>query len=355
MFFRSRSEGGHRKKGGGVMGIFRLLLSLIVIACLFFALYAAYSAFNPKPGTPFQTLDTIRENPKAFFQSLLSSDEVYDFVTTLLSFSPTKVNPSIFGLKDPKSSPDTPNPQNTPTNSPLSFRFAVVSDSHNDNTYLQKALLQARSADVKFVIGLGDYTDVGTKDELQAAKNVFEQSGLTYYSTAGDHDLWDARNRKTDPVQNYNQVFGSPYSSFIYQNTRFVLIFNSDNYLGVDSLHKKWIEEELERSKSDGHKALFVFSATPLYHPTSDHQMGRVTPKLKAQAQELLSLFKNYNVSEAFAGDTHFHTRYSDPATGLKMTTIGAATSVRNPQAPRFAIIDVFDDGSYNIEDREIK
>lgn len=341
------------------MGIFRLFLSLIVIACLFFALYAAYSAFNPKPGTPFQTLDTIRENPKAFFQSLLSSDEVYSFVTTLLSFSPTKVNPSIFGLEDPKSRPNPVNTgingANTPTGSPLSFRFAVVSDSHNDNTYLQKALLQARSVDVKFVVGLGDYTDVGTKDELQTAKNIFEQSGLTYYSTAGDHDLWDARNRKADPVENYQSVFGSPYSSFLFQNTRFVLIFNSDNYLGIDSLHKKWIEEELERSKSDGHKALFVFSATPFYHPTSDHQMGRVVPKLKAQAQDMLNLFKNYGVNEAFAGDTHFFTRYSEPATGLKMTTIGAATSVRNPQAPRFAIIDVFDDGSYNIVDSEIK
>jgi len=37
------------------------------------------------------------------------------------------------------------------------------------------------------------------------------------------------------------------------------------------------------------------------------------------------------------------------------MTVVGALTSTRNTQAPRFAVVDVYDDGSYNVKDQEIK
>ena len=54
------------------------------------------------------------------------------------------------------------------------MRVALVSDSHNENDLLEKALAQAAGEGINFVIGLGDYTNTGTVEELQAAKNVFD-------------------------------------------------------------------------------------------------------------------------------------------------------------------------------------
>ena len=37
------------------------------------------------------------------------------------------------------------------------------------------------------------------------------------------------------------------------------------------------------------------------------------------------------------------------------MMTVGAVTSERNPQAPRFAIVEVLEDGEFNIVETEVK
>ena len=50
--------------------------------------------------------------------------------------------------------------------------FAVVADSHNANDNLQKALDRAKEAGVDYVIGLGDYTQVGSIEELPTIKET---------------------------------------------------------------------------------------------------------------------------------------------------------------------------------------
>ncbi len=298
----------------------------------------------------FSGYDPLKIDPKTLSNSLFSNELLYKITTKALSFDPTHTL-----AKFTKNSPISPNSQNAPTpTGAMSFRFAVVTDSHNDNNNLQKALEQAKQADAKFVIGLGDYSDVGTLEELQAAKAVFDASGLPFYSTAGDHDLWDSRNRKLESLTNYSHTFGSPYTSFGYQEVRFVILFDSDNYLGIDENQKKWIEQELQRT-GESSKLTFVLTGIPLYHPSSDHIYGKVDSKLKTQAEDLINLLQKYKVTELIAGDTHFYTSYVEPKTNLHMTTVGAITSTRNAQSPRFALVDVYESGAYTIQDTEIK
>src|SRR3989344_1678303 len=59
------------------------------------------------------------------------------------------------------------------------LRFALVSDSETENELLAKALSQAKGAGVNFVIGLGDFTSLGTLEQLTNARYVFDQSELT--------------------------------------------------------------------------------------------------------------------------------------------------------------------------------
>ncbi|MBI3486117.1 metallophosphoesterase [Candidatus Daviesbacteria bacterium] len=267
-----------------LFSLFRLILSFVIMAVLLLGIYQAYKSFSG--------IDPLKADPKAIFANILSSDEAYKLITGIFTLSP---NQSLDQAKKLIKKDLTANNDSNATilgktskpvsSSPVAFKFAVVTDSHNDNQDLAKALNQAKDAGVKFIIGLGD----------------------------------------------------------------------SDNYLGIDELEESWIKDELNRTQTDKPKLIFVLTSSPFFHPSSDHIMGKLDPKLRAQAERLINLFKESNVSEVIAGDTHFYTSYSEPKTNLKMTTVGAITSSRNAQAPRFAIVDVFEDGSYNIQDTEIK
>lgn len=354
MFFKKNEEKKPKKrKGLGCFGVVRLILSLVLLLVLGIGLFRAYQSSS----TSF--------DPKSEVKAVLFSNQTVELLTGLLTVD---LNTSFNRLKELLSKgsfqePATQNPVNTIKSaeefvpkSSLLYKFAIVSDSHNDNQNLLKALNEVKNEGVEFVVGLGDYTDVGTIDELVNTKTQFDTVKLNYYLTAGDHDLWDSRDKSSSALTNYSKVFGSPYSSFSHKETRFIIIFNSDNYSGLGDLQMKWLEEELKRAtEEDKPKNIFVFMSTPLYHPSSDHVMGKVNVKLKSQADELIALFSKHKVTEIYAGDVHFYSRFSEPAAGLKMTVVGSLSSSRNSQPPRYALVDVYEDGSYNIQDREVK
>ncbi|MBI4037005.1 metallophosphoesterase [Candidatus Daviesbacteria bacterium] len=326
-------------------------LSLTMIAILGLGVYQAFRYFS---GSSPAKLD-----PKTLIISLLGSNSASQTITNILGTKFSKFNLSVGEKKpDVKSGDDDFVPEGNPI-----LKFALVADSHNDNESLAKALSQAKQAGASFVIGLGDFSDTGTLDELQKAKDVFEASGLPFYLTAGDHDLWAARDKGLNAAANFSEVFDSPYQTFRSSNIQFVIVYNSDNYRGLDGVERQWLEDTLQKAQENKPKAILVFLHEPLYHPTSDHFMGsprkgeeqQNNQEIINQAKELIKLFKDNNVAGVIAGDTHAFLRYRDPDTGLKLTTTGAVTRERNAEPPKFAVVDVYQDGSYNISDIEIK
>jgi 3',5'-cyclic AMP phosphodiesterase CpdA len=316
-------------------------MSLIILVILGVGLLQAYKAFS---GYDPMKLDATS------LQGLMTSDSVYQTLIGLLTFDPKE---SIVGIVDKGEMGDMGD-KGVKSNSPAKFKFAVMADSHKDTANLQMALAKAKNAGVKFVIMMGDLSDIGTVEELTATKQVLDNSGLQYYTAAGDHDLWDSRDKENDAPKNFKQVFGQTYKSFSYDNVRYILIYNSDNYLGLDGVQLKWIEDELA-AIPETTQLTFVFAPTPLYHPSSDHVMGKVTPKLASQADHLNTIFKGAGVELVLSADTHFYSSFTEPKNDLKMMTVGAVTSERNPQAPRFAMVDILEDGGYNIEEVEVK
>lgn len=344
--FRKRE---YKKRGSFLpFAILRLLLSLTMLAILGIGVYQALKYFSG--------VDPIKVDPKTAVISLITSQDISKTLSQILGFEVPKIE-QLGKLAVEQTTP--PQPSQTSESSKKEgkaiLKFAVVSDSHNDNSNLAKALSQAKNEGVKLVIGLGDYTEVGTVADLQKAKEIFLASELPFYSTAGDHDLWDSRNKKLIPAENFTKVFGSPYQSFSDSNIRFVIVYNSDNYEGVDQVQWEWLENLLAKIEINPPKLVFAFLQEPLYHPSSDHVMGKTRQELASQAREITSLLKKMGAAEVFSGDVHAFSRYEDPQSGLKMTTVGAVTAERNVQKPRFVIVDVFEDGGYNVEDVEIK
>lgn len=333
---------GSKRSSNPLFVIFRLFLSLSMFVLLLGGVYAAYKHFSG--------VDPLKMDPQALVSNLIQSKSPKQFLAVwdrVLGQS-TKKDPIPFDnlTKTPEA----------PTSSPV-FKFVLIADSHNDTSNLKKALAQAKQKypDVKFIIGLGDYTDVGTITELTATKRELDSSGLRYFLVAGDHDLWDSRNKQEDPQTNFKEVFGPLYQSFIYENFKFLLLDNSDNYKGFGSEQSSWITSEFEKVKTEGVKGIFVLLHEPLYHPSSDHYMGKVEKDLKSQADGLIFQLKQAGVKKVFAGDIHYYSEYEEPVTKISMITVGALVTERNPQTPRFVVVTVFEDGTSKVDDIEVK
>ena len=355
MFNKHKDKPKRRKRGG--FSLIRTFISLTMICLLSLGVYSAYRSFSG--------IDPMKVDPQTALHSLLSSQSTLDAIGGLLSFSPKKLIPDSVPLSNglSMSSSSAPSVQAASSSQPavkstpkpsLDFTFAVMSDSHNDLDDLKKALAQSKAGGAQFVIGLGDYTDVGTIVELTNTKKQFDASGMTYYSIPGDHDLWDSRTKGFDPLTYYHSVFGANYQSFTFRNVEFLMMDNSDNYTGISTKEGQFIDDTLNKLSSSKPKLSLAFVSTPLYHPSSDHYMGKVTPALTQQASDLAHKLKTRGFSEVFAGDTHFYSHYTDPKEDMSMTAIGAITRDRNIQAPRFVMVDVYTDGSYNITDTEV-
>ena len=345
---------GHRRSSGlGITSMLRMLLSLFMMSILALGLLKAYQSFS---GT-----DPLDISPGGVVNSVSSSESLFEIINGLLTLSPDKAIDGVKKLLGGDSTPVTGGSlglgQSTPEapKGTLLYKFAVISDSHNDTLNLKKALTQAKDSGAKFVIGMGDFSDVGTIDELSSTKEQFDAINLPYYVIPGDHDLWDSRDKGNAPEKNFTEIFGKPYQSFTYENSRFILVYDSDNYLGLGDFQLKWLEDELDRVASEGDKTIFVFASTPFYHPSSDHFMGKVTPKLKDQATHIMSKLQRAGTAQVFSADTHMYSSYKEPTTSLNMVTTGAITSDRNPQTPRFLMVEVYEEGSYNISSEEVK
>src|SRR3989338_5695077 len=142
--------------------LFRLLLSMVMLVVLAVGIYAAYKHFSG--------IDLLKLDPQAVVNSVLI------------------IVPSSFKIGS-KTLPILPNNQlvlekSTPdTAATPAFRFLLIADSHSDNDDLSKAVAQAKAfyPDLEFIIGLGDYSDVGTIAELNNAKKELDSSGLRYF------------------------------------------------------------------------------------------------------------------------------------------------------------------------------
>ncbi len=228
------------------------------------------------------------------------------------------------------------------------FRIALMSDAHNNEENLSKALMASSEKGAHSVFFLGDYTDFGVLENLSSAKQIMDESGLLYYSLPGDRDLYESVGPK-----NYYSVFGNPQISVSIGDTKIVLLDNSANYTLVDSDKSRQFTEELANAD-------FVILAQPLYHPLASYGKpvmglvkGEIISDVKKQAESILSEIQESNVKAIIAGDHHSFSRYKDKERlSLEHIVIGPVTDARAEQRKTsITVLSVFSDGSYSVEE----
>ena len=226
------------------------------------------------------------------------------------------------------------------------LRVGLLADSHNENDLLARALSEAKNRGVNFVIGLGDYTNLGTTSELTAAKKVFDESGLRYFVTAGDRDGWASR--EMDSSSNFEEIFGESSRIIEKNQVQFVLLDNSNIYSGISREDWEILNSELA---TRNWKLVFIFAHKTPFHPDSSHIMGEDGSDVSRQAKELLKLLEDKKVDGFFSGDMHFFAEFHSPQQSVRITTVGAVARERNFQGPRFGILAIYEDYSWEIED----
>lgn len=235
------------------------------------------------------------------------------------------------------------------------FKAAVMGDSGNDNQALYQALILAESLNVNRVFYLGDYTEIGKLDNLEAAKIVMDESGLLYYSLPGDRDL-DINSNPAD-FGNYNSVFGYPRTSVTINDVnlggvKFVMINNAANYTLIDSDTLGQIYAELEGAD-------FVVSSQPFYHPLASYGKpvmgvvnGETVPELRDQAKEILGQIRGSDVKAIISGDQHaFDKKPDEEKQELQHVYIGPVSEARAERGVNsITLLSIYDDGSYSAE-----
>jgi 3',5'-cyclic AMP phosphodiesterase CpdA len=182
------------------------------------------------------------------------------------------------------------------------FSFAVMGDNR-DGDYIFTKIIKSINKDnsIKFVINNGDLVPDGYKKEFKNYLAKIKTSNKPFLSIIGNHEIpW------YDGKTNYEKVFGKTYFSFVFKNSYFIILDDS-NEKGLDKVQKTWLKNELKKSQT--YQNRFVFFHVPLYDPRKGEYKKGHSLKSKKNAKELNDIFDKYNVTMIFASHIHSYFR----------------------------------------------
>jgi predicted phosphodiesterase len=257
-----------------------------------------------------------------------------------------------------------PSVLSTPTAKTKIATLGILADIHSSWPQLEKAIQILNQQKPDAVLVLGDMTDLGSLEDLQKAKQILagiqnkgqattidgRPTGQPYLIIPGNHDVWYSRHEGKTHDFNFLQVFGAQPTCESLGNINLVLIDNSDENKQIPVPEWQKIEQCLNKNQP-----LIFFSHEPLYHPANDLVMGKYSDAVATQAAILRNELCNQKAELVVAGHLHSFSKYFYNCPNgyqLPMMVVPAITQARNFQSPRFLMINIFSDGSF--EEREV-
>jgi predicted phosphodiesterase len=285
-----------------------------------------------------------------FFTFLISVNVLSPLKSNIKSFIKQKIT------KDFLLGPETTSlPSSTLEPFETDFSIAFFSDSHVSTSNLGKAINEINRTNVKYVFGLGDYSNVGTDKELKASSDQINRLTSKFYILPGDHDLWNGRDKSTDPLSFFDQYFEKNPTSFKDGDIEFIFIDNSDLYNGVPGAELERIINTIQTSTSS---TIIILSHKAIKHPLTIHTMGYIDDEqnelVYSQAERLDQVIKSVRNKNIYLvhGDLHSFGQYS--VDNITSFGIGALTEDKNFQQPRYAIGVIDKSGKLHMQDRPI-
>jgi len=244
----------------------------------------------------------------------------------------------------------------------VKLKIGIISDVHQDLASLSNSLFILKNKNINFVIIIGDLTNYGDLSSLLEVQRVLNESGLTYYVLPGDHDLAQS----VGPT-NFIQVFKDGHYKVSLENINFVFLDNSANFTPILPSTISWFNDIINDvdflilsqpiftdSLNLPFQKMFMGSTVTQPDPNFLENQQRV----RRQRDEIIKKVRDSSVKAVIAGDHHKSSVAIDPVNSkLTHHTLGSISTELNGlpqrliQTPRFSILNIYSDDSYNIED----
>jgi len=227
---------------------------------------------------------------------------------------------------------------------PIVLKVVLLSDSEGVNDMVKRVLMYAKDENIDYVFHLGDLTHLGVPESFKELKELFDSfEGLNIYTVPGDRDLW-----KSKGISSYETYFGNSYRYETINGVNFLFIDNANEYEGISDKQWSFIEEHISTSDFILIHNVLIPTGVPL---VGNKIMGEYDRNVSEQRTKLLSMIRESNVKAVFSGDQHYYSETTDKEKpSLKQYVLGTVNVDRSMQAPSFAVLTIYEDGSYSVE-----
>ena len=188
---------------------------------------------------------------------------------------------------------------------PTSYNFAVISDVHIDgpydsslNSFIQKEIASGNND--LFILDCGDSTQSGTEEQIQNYKDSMDSSGIPWFQSIGNHDLY------FEGWKNYRLVLGRTVYAFKVGNrgasgSLLAISLDSGNST-LGSKQMKWLESTLA-SESGHWDHIVVFTHSNFFSTGLNTVVQFSSPE---EIYKLMHIFSRYGVDIVFTGHNHY-------------------------------------------------
>jgi Icc protein len=192
------------------------------------------------------------------------------------------------------------------------WKFALMSDVQEAIDRVQDIYGRVNEeADVRFLLGAGDLTRRGTRDELREFREELEGLDVPYYTTLGNHELG------VNPSL-YQDYFGRANFQFVYRGVYFTMLDSASATL--DPLVYDWLDGWLSRGRSGVH---VVAMHIPPLDPTGVRNGAFAS---RSEAATLLGRLAEGRVDLTLYG--HIHSYYEFDNAGIPAFISGGGGAI---------------------------
>lgn len=208
------------------------------------------------------------------------------------------------------------------------FRFALMSDVQEaidnvDDIYL--ALNRVR--DLDFLLGAGDLTQRGERNQLETFERKLERLDIPYYTTLGNHELG------VDPPL-FHDFYGRGSFSFEYRGARFTLIDSAS--ATIDQRTYGWLRDWLTLGADQFH---VLAMHVPPIDPTGTRNGSFAS---REEAIALFAELQDFDVDLTLYGHIHSFYDFDNGAIPAVISGGGGAIPERFDDMGRhFVVFDV--------------